>query len=86
MIDCITLLWYWNVKALKYEIFKLKKFRKILRNKLIVYALILGNKNKNITTLMIFYKVISYTDVFFKKNAEKLLEYKENNYAIELNE
>ena len=35
---------------------------------------------------MIFHEVADYTDVFYKKNAEKLLKYKEDNYAIKLNE
>ena len=35
---------------------------------------------------MIFYKVVSYTNVFFKKNTEKLSEYKKNDYIIKLNE
>ena len=86
IINCATLLWYWNVKAFKYEIFKLKKFEKILRNKPVVYTLILGNKNENITILIILYEITDYTDVFFKENAEKLPEYKEDDYAIELNE
>ena len=51
-----------------------------------IYVLILSNKNENITTLMILCEIADYTDVFFKKNAEKLSEYKEGNYVIELNE
>ena len=50
----------------------MKKFKKILRNKPIVYALILGNKNEDITASIIFWKIADYTNVFFKKNAEKL--------------
>ena len=50
-----------------------------------IYALILNNKNEDIITLIIFYKIINYTDVFFKKNTEKLLEHKESNYIIKLN-
>ena len=34
---------------------------------------------------MIFYKIINYIDVFFKKNAEKLSEHKEGDYIIKLN-
>ena len=51
-----------------------------------VYALILGNKNEDVTTSMILYKVADYTDVFFKENAEKLSEHGGGDYAIELNE
>ena len=51
-----------------------------------IYTLILSNKNENITVLIIFYEVISYTDMFFKKNVKKLLEYKKDNYIIKLNE
>ena len=51
-----------------------------------IYALILSNQNENVVILIIFHKITSYTDVFFKKNTEKLSEYKENNHAIELNE
>ena len=51
-----------------------------------IYTLILNNKNENVTALMIFYKIINYTNVFFKKIAEKFPEYKEGNHAIELNE
>ena len=46
----------------------------------------MSNKNKNIIILIIFYKIVDYTDVFFKKNTEKLLEYEENDYIIKLNE
>ena len=86
MIDCATSLWCWNVEAFKHEIFKFKKFEKILRNEPVIYALILNNKNEDITALIIFYKIIDYTDVFFKENAEKLSEYEKDNHAIELNE
>ena len=48
MINYIILLWHWNVEAFKYEIFKPKKFRKILRNEPVVYILILSNKNENV--------------------------------------
>ena len=51
-----------------------------------VYTLILSNKNEDVTTLIIFYKIISYINVFFKKNAEKLSEHEKNNHIIELNE
>ena len=85
MIDCITLLWCWNVEALKHEILKLKKFKKILRNELIIYILILSNKNENVIVSMILYKIIDYINVFFKKNAEKLPEYEEDDYVIKLN-
>ena len=51
-----------------------------------IYALILNNKNEDIIILIIFCEVIDYTDVFFKKNAEKLSEHKKNDYIIELNE
>ena len=51
-----------------------------------IYALILSNKNENVTALMIFYKIINYTNVFFKENAEKLLKHEKGDYAIELNE
>ena len=51
-----------------------------------IYTLILSNKNEDITALIIFYKIINYTDVFFKKNAEKLSEHERGNYIIELNE
>ena len=86
VINCITSLWCWGVKAPKHEILKPKKFRKILRNEPIIYALILSNKNENITALMIFHKIIDYTDVFFKENAEKLPEHEEGDHVIELNE
>ena len=48
--------------------------------------MILSNKNKDITALIIFHKITDYTDVFFKKNAEKLLKHKKGNYIIKLNE
>ena len=51
-----------------------------------IYALILNNKNENIATSIIFHKIIVYTDVFFKKNAEKLSEHEKGNYIIKLNE
>ena len=50
-----------------------------------IYALILDNKNENITALIIFCKIADYTDRFFKENTEKLLKHEEDNYAIELN-
>ena len=50
-----------------------------------VYALILGNKNEDITTSMISYEIINYTDMFFKKNARKLPEHRKDDHAIELN-
>ena len=86
MIDCATSLWHWDVKAFKHEILKSKKFEKILKNKLIIYILILNNKNEDVITLIILYKVISYINVFFKKNAEKLSEHERGNHIIELNE
>ena len=86
VIDCITLLWYWDVETSKHEILKPKKFGKILRNELIIYALILNNKNEDVVASIIFYKITDYIDVFFKKNAEKLSEHKESDYVIELNE
>ena len=86
IIDCITSLWCWNVEAPKHEILKPKKFKKILRNKSVVYALILSNKNEDIITSMILYEIADYTDVFFKKNAEKLSEHKGDDHAIKLNE
>ena len=51
-----------------------------------IYTLILNNKNENVAVLIIFYKIISYTNVFFKKNIKKLLEYKKDDHIIELNE
>ena len=48
--------------------------------------MILSNKNENVTALIISHKIINYTDVFFKKNTEKLSEYEKGDYAIELNE
>ena len=86
IINYITSSWYWGIKALKHEIFKPKKFEKILKNKPVVYALILGNKNEDITTLIIFYEIINYTDVFSKKNVRKLPKHKKGNHVIELNE
>ena len=86
IIDCTTSLWHWDVKASKHEILKPKKFKKILKNKSVIYALILSNKNENIAALIIFYEVANYTDIFFKENAGKLLEYEKNDYVIELNE
>ena len=50
-----------------------------------VYTLILSNKNKDVTISIIFCKIISYTDVFFKENAEKLSKNKKGDYVIELN-
>ena len=85
MINCVTLLWHWNVEAFKYEILKLKKFRKILRNEPVIYALILSNKNEDVITLIILYKITDYTDVFFKKNTENFPEYEGGDYIIELN-
>ena len=86
MIDCDTLLWHWNVEASKHEILKPKKFEKILRNEPVIYALILGNKNEDIVTLIIFCEVAAYTDVFFKENAEKLSEHEKGDHIIKLNE
>ena len=86
MIDYTTLSWYWGVEALKYKILKPKKFRKILRNKPVIYALILSNKNEDVTASMISCKVIDYIDVFFKENAEKLSEHREGDHVIKLNE
>ena len=51
-----------------------------------IYALILGNKNEDVTALMILCEITDYTDVFFKKNAEKLPEHKGGDHIIELNE
>ena len=51
-----------------------------------IYALILSNKNEDVTVSMIFCEIINYTDVFSKKNAEKLSEHKEGDYIIKLNE
>ena len=51
-----------------------------------IYALILGNKNENITASIISYEIINYTDVFFKENAGKLSEHKKDNHIIDLNE
>ena len=51
-----------------------------------IYALILGNKNEDVTALIISHEVISYTDVFSKKNAGKLSEYEEGDHVIKLNE
>ena len=51
-----------------------------------IYVLILNNKNENVTALIIFCKIADYTDVFFKKNAEKLLEYEGDDHVIKLNE
>ena len=86
MIDCATSLWHWNVKAPKHEILKPKKFRKILKNKPVIYTLILSNKNEDIITSIILCEIINYTDVFFKKNIRKLSEYEESDHTIELNE
>ena len=35
---------------------------------------------------MIFYKIINYTNVFFKENVKKVSKDKEGDYVIELNE
>ena len=86
MIDCTTSSWCWGVKAPKHKILKLKKFEKILRNKPVVYALILSNKNEDITAPMIPCEVANYTDVFSKENAGKLPEHGEGDHVIELNE
>ena len=51
-----------------------------------IYTLILSNKNENITASIIFCKIINYINIFFQKNAEKLLEYEKDNYIIDLNE
>ena len=51
-----------------------------------IYTLILGNKNEDITTLMIFYKIVNYTDVFSKENAGKFSEHEGSDHIIELNE
>ena len=51
-----------------------------------IYALILSNKNEDVVTLIILCEVTDYIDVFFKKNAEKFPEYKEGDYAIDLDE
>ena len=86
MIDYAILLWHWDVEAFKHKILKPKKFEKILKNKPVIYALILSNKNEDITTSIIFHEIAGYTDVFFKKKAEKLSKYKEGDYIIKLNE
>ena len=75
MINCVTLLWCWDVEAFKHEILKLKKFEKILKNEPIIYALILSNKNEDVVTSVILCEITDYTDVFFKENAEKLSEH-----------
>ena len=62
MIDCIILSWCWDVEAFKHEILKPKKFEKILKNKPVIYILILSNKNEDITALIIFCKIADYTD------------------------
>ena len=46
----------------------------------------MGNKNEDIIILIIFCEIVNYTDVFFKKNAGKLSEYKEGDHVIKLNE
>ena len=51
-----------------------------------IYILILNNKNENVTALMILCEIADYIDVFFKKNAEKLSEYRGGDHIIELNE
>ena len=45
----------------------------------------MGNKNEDITALMIPCEVADYTDVFFKKNAGKLLKHEGGDHIIELN-
>ena len=50
-----------------------------------IYALILDNKNEDIIILIIFHKIINYTDVFFKENAEKLSKHKGSDHVIKLN-
>ena len=45
----------------------------------------MGNKNENIMISMILYKIVSYTDVFFKENAGKFSEHKKGNHVIKLN-
>ena len=51
-----------------------------------IYILILDNKNENVTASIIFHKITDYTDVFSKKNAEKLSEHEKGDHIIELNE
>ena len=79
------MLHYYNIKVLKHKILKLKKFKKILKNESVIYALILSNKNENVIILIIFFKVTDYNNVFSKKNTRKLSEYKKDNYIINLN-
>ena len=86
MINCTTSSWHWDVEAPKHKILKPKKFEKILKNEPVVYALILGNKNEDVTASIILCEVTDYTDVFFKENTEKLPEYEGGDYVIELNE
>ena len=86
MIDCTISSWCWDIKAFKHEILKPKKFEKILRNKPVIYTLILGNKNEDVAASIIPYKVAVYTDVFFKENAGKLSEHEEGDHIIKLNE
>ena len=50
-----------------------------------IYVLILSNKNEDITASIIPHKILDYTDVFFKENAEKLSKYKKDNHVIKLN-
>ena len=51
-----------------------------------IYTLILSNKNEDVTASIILCKITDYTDVFFKENAEKLLEHEGDDHVIELNE
>ena len=46
----------------------------------------MGNKNENITALIILCEIIIYTDVFFKENAGKLPEHEKDDHVIKLNE
>ena len=50
-----------------------------------IYALILYNKNEDITASIIPCEVVDYTDVFSKENAEKLSEHEGGDHVIELN-
>ena len=51
-----------------------------------IYALILSNKNEDVTAPMIFCEIADYINVFFKKNTKKLSEHEEGDHVIELNE
>ena len=58
----------------------------MLINQFIIYTFFMCNKSCDRNMSELFIKLTEYINVFFKKNVKKLLFYKSENYAINLNE